>query len=209
MSEPAATKSFTLPGGRAGGRDVTEQRILDATHDLLQSGESLAGLSVGRIVQAAGVSRATFYLHFPDKRALVAKLAEQRVSEFGAIAGPFLSGDITGRDGLTATITEIVQTWHTQAGMLASLVELAEYDDGASEAWQATIGEIARQAAAGIANFRPKLPPARRAALAEVVTWMVERSCHQMAGTGASKRDLTRTAEALSDAIWPIITAEV
>lgn len=205
MSDAAATKSFTLPGGRAGGRDVTEQRILEATHELLQGGASLAGLSVGKIVAAAGVSRATFYLHFPDKRALVARLAEQRLSEFGEISEPFLSGEISGREALNATLSELVRKWHEQSGVLGSLVELAEYDEGAREAWSATIGAIITRLDGALARLRPDLPPARRAALAEVLTWMAERSCHQMAGTAAGKRDLERAVAGLSDVFWSVI----
>lgn len=205
MPDLSATKSFTLPGGRAGGRDATEQRILDATHGLLQGGASLAGLSVGRIVAAAGVSRATFYLHFPDKRALIARLAEQRLSEFGVIAGPFLSGEVDGRDALHDTLSELVHNWHEQAGVLASLVELAEYDEDARETWRSTVGEIAKRVAVTLERYRPDLSPAARRSLAEVATWMAERSCHQMAGTGASDDDLDRTVDGLAEAIWAII----
>lgn len=205
MAQPPAIKSFTVASARGGGRDATEQRILDATHELLQSGASLAGLSVARIAEAAGVSRATFYLHFPDKRALIAKLAEQRLSEFGMITQPFLTGETEGREALDQTISALVRNWHERAGVLASIVELAEYDEGAREAWAETIAEIAKRLADGLAAFRPDLPPAKRAALAEVVTWMSERSCHRMAGTGASKRDVERTSEALAEAIWAII----
>lgn len=204
-SQTSASKSFTLASARGGGRDATEQRILGATEDLLQGGASLAGLSVSKIADAAGVSRATFYLHFPDKRALIARLAEQRLSEFGMITEPFLSGEITGRDGLEQTIGGLVRNWNDRAGVLASIVELAEYDDGAREAWAETIGEIAKTLSAGLARFRPDLSPARRAALSEVITWMSERSCHQMAGTGATKRDVERTIDALTEAIWAII----
>lgn len=205
MAQPAATKSFTLASARGGGRDATEQRILDATHELLQSGASLAGLSVSRIAESAGVSRATFYLHFPDKRALIARLAEQRLSEFSVITEPFLTGEVVGREALERTITQLVRNWHERAGVLASIVELAEYDEGAREAWAATISEIAKRLAAALAIFRPDLPPAKRTALAEVVTWMSERSCHQMAGTAATAREVDRSAAALTEAIWSII----
>ncbi len=40
-------------------RDATEQRILDGTTRLLNDGASLAGLSVNRIAEESGVSRAT------------------------------------------------------------------------------------------------------------------------------------------------------
>lgn len=202
----ALSRAFTLPAGvRQPSRDATEQRILDATHDLLQSGASLAGLSVGRIVKQAGVSRATFYLHFHDKRALVARLAEQRLSEFGEITDPFLEDPQAGRDELAEVVSRLVRNWRAQAGVLAGLIELSEYDQAGRDAWHAVVCGIAATIAKALRRFRPDLNTDQAAALAEVIAWMGERVCHQMAGTGTDGDQVDRAAEALTEAIWRII----
>lgn len=206
MSQPSP-RTFTIPGARRLGRDATEQRILDATQDLLQGGASLAGLSVGRIVEAAGVSRATFYLHFPDKRELVARLAQQRLSEFGEITDPFLENENAGRDELAVVMTQLVHNWQRRAGVLAGLVELAEYDDAASEAWRAVVMGIATTLAGALRQRRPELTRAQAQTLGEVVAWMGERVCHQMAGIGSDEQDARRTSEAMTDAVWRIVSA--
>ena len=72
-------------------RGETEQRILDGTIELLDAGASLAGLSVNRIVEASGVSRATFYLHFADKRGLVSRLAETELTAFQMVTASFIA----------------------------------------------------------------------------------------------------------------------
>ncbi len=200
------SRTFTLPtGARRSSRDATEQRILSATHDLLQGGASLAGLSIARIVKQAGVSRATFYLHFPDKRALVARLAGQRLSEFGAITDPFLENPQAGRDELAEVVIRLVQNWRAQAGVLAGLIELSEYDQAARDAWHGVVRGIAATIATALRRFRPDLDSDQCEVLAEVIAWMGERACHQMAGTGTDMDQVDRTAEALTEAVWRII----
>ncbi|MBI4897093.1 MAG: TetR/AcrR family transcriptional regulator [Actinobacteria bacterium] len=200
------TRTFTLPEARNQGRDATELRILDATAELLQSGASLAGLSIGRIVEAAGVSRATFYLHFPDKRELVARLAQERLSEFGEITDPFLEKRDAGREELAEVMRQLVASWQLRAGVLAGLVELAEYDEAAREAWRSVVMGVAEMLAGALHKRRPELSDEQAQSLAEVVAWMGERVCHQMTGIGSDENDARRTAEAMTDAIWRIVT---
>lgn len=205
MASPSA-RTFTLPADpRPSGRDATEQRILDATYELLAGGASLARLSVSRIAEAAGVSRATFYLHFPDKRELVARLAERHLSEFSEITNPFLESGDAGRDQLVLVIRALVENWRTHAGVLAGLIELAAYDEGAREAWSRVVRNIAASITQGLRRFRPDLDEARAETLGELIAWMGERACHQMVGVGADERDVERVADALTEAVWRII----
>lgn len=206
MPKTAPARTFTLPGGgRQGGRDATERRILEATGNLLQEGASLAELSVGRIAAAAGVSRATFYLHFPDKRALVARLAEQRLSEFGEITDPFIENPGAGRDQLAEVVAVLVATWREHAGVLSSLIELAEYDAQAREAWHATVHAIAARLAGALRERRPDLSAAEARTIAEIATWMGERVCHQMIRRDSDARAVKRVADGLTDTLWRIV----
>lgn len=201
------TRAFTLPHSeRSAARDATEQRILDATRELLQQGESLAGLSVTRIVKAAGVSRATFYLHFSDKRALIARLAELRLNEFGEITDPFVGRTDAGRDELEQVVRALIESWRRQAGVLSGLIELAEYDDAAREAWRASVLGTGEVIAKGVRTFRADLTHAQTEALGELIAWMGERVCHQMVGTRSTDARADRAAEALTEAVWRIIS---
>ena len=201
-----SSRSFTVP--RVDGRlrrDATEQRILDATIKLLDDGASLAGLSVGRIVEQAGVSRATFYLHFSDKRALVTRLAETELAEFSRLTDPFVETPGAGRDALARVMGSLIEAWRNHAGVLSSLIELAEYDADSRESWQAIVREIASRMAKALSARRPELTQAQAHTLAEVLTWSGERACHQMIGRDSSKRDAERVADALTDVIWRAI----
>jgi TetR/AcrR family transcriptional regulator, transcriptional repressor for nem operon len=73
----AGRKSAPSPpeGGaprRPASRDAarTYEQLLDAGVEVAER-EGLAGLSVNRVVAAAGVAKGTFYVHFPDRESFV------------------------------------------------------------------------------------------------------------------------------------------
>ena len=183
----------------------TEQRILDGAISLLDSGVPLARLSVGRIVEAAAVSRATFYLHIADKRAQVARLAQTELHEFERATASFLADPSAGREELAATTADLVELWRSHAGVLSSLIELAEYDAETREDWQAVVHAIAATVAPAIRRRNPGLDEPLVLTLAEIVAWAGERAMHQMVGRDASDAQARRVAEGLTEAIWRIV----
>ena len=78
MDRVSTSRAFTVQAasGRR-RREATQARILAAFRALLEDGAPVAAMSVDRIVAAAGVSRSTFYTHFPDKRELIVRLAAE------------------------------------------------------------------------------------------------------------------------------------
>lgn len=182
----------------------TEQKILGGTISLLDAGATLAGLSVNKIVEAAGVSRATFYLHFADKPSLVRRLAETELQEFQRATAGFLSDPNAGRDELAETVNEIIELWRAHAGVLSSLIELAEYDAESREDWQRVIHAIAASTAPAIRERNPQLPEPLVLTLAEIVAWTGERAMHQMVGRDSTPAQARRVAEGLTEAVWRI-----
>ncbi|MBJ7353243.1 MAG: TetR/AcrR family transcriptional regulator [Thermoleophilaceae bacterium] len=186
-------------------RAETEQRILDGTIELLDAGASLAGLSVNRIVEASGVSRATFYLHFADKRALVQRLGETELFAFRAATESFFEHPQAGRDELAQTVDQLVALWRSHAGVLSSLIEMAEYDADSHETWQAIIHAIADSMAPALRERRPELDEPMVLTLAEIIAWTGERALHQMVGRDATDAQARRAAEGLTEAVWRIV----
>jgi AcrR family transcriptional regulator len=186
-------------------RDATESKILEATNELLDGGASLAGLSVNRIAEQAGVSRATFYLHFSDKRGLIAKLAETELAEFAQVMDPFLDTPGAGREELATMITALVELWRDHYGVLSSLIELAEYDSDARETWNLILKAVADRIEIAVKARRTELSAEQTKTLAEVIAWTGERTCHQMLSANSNKRDVARISEALTDAVWRTI----
>jgi AcrR family transcriptional regulator len=184
---------------------ATRADLLAATTRLLTRGSTVSALSVDRIVEEAGMSRATYYLHFKDKTELVAALAEDLVAWRETIGAQVLSDPELTRDAIRAMLAEIVDGWIDNRAVLAAIIEVAEHDQAMNETWRTAMLEVAEVAAAQFsvrwqdAPGHPDPGP-----LAEVFTWMFERSCHQILRDPGRKDDLTDT---LAEIIWRVLSA--
>jgi TetR/AcrR family transcriptional regulator, ethionamide resistance regulator len=184
---------------------ATKAGLLDATKRLLVGGASVSGLNVEKIVREAGMSRATFYLHFADKTELIAALAEDLLSWRDYIGAEVLADPQMERHTLDAMLKLIVERWADNRAVLAAIIEVAEYDTAIASAWRSGMVHVAetaavqlraRWAAVGSSAGDPD-------AIAEIFTWMFERSCHQMVG---DERSQEVVAESLAEIIWRVIT---
>lgn len=187
-------------------RQATRSQMVDAAKRLLDSGASVAGLSVGAVVKEAGVSRATYYLHFADKRELVVALAEDLFSWRDYIGAEVLANPDLDRQSLDEMLRLIVARWSDNRVVLAAIIEVAEYDEELGSAWRDAMGRIADTAAVqleerwrrrGDRSGDPRV-------IAEIFTWMFERSCHQMLRSGAAEAEL---ADAMGEIIWRTISS--
>ena len=165
----------------------------------------MAGLSVDRIAAEAGVSRATFYVCFPDKHAVVAALAQESLSWREEVHAEVLSDPGLTRERLDELMLTIVGHWQRNRPVLAAIIELAEHDDAMGEPWRAAITEIAEQAAE---QFRIRWAdsagaPADADTMAAVFTWMLERSCHQLVHDDASAEAVSL---AMAEILWRSLT---
>jgi AcrR family transcriptional regulator len=201
-----AAKRASTTQARVGAerRAATAGEVLAATRRLLEAGAPVNGLSVDRIAAEAGVSRATFYLHFRDKYELVSRLADDlfrwREEDWvGELAAPEVE-----RETLERIMRDIVSRWVANQAVLAAIVELAEYDSGIRDAWRGAMDAVARRAAAQFEAHWAGSParPADPAMIAEVFTWMFERCCHQIARDPRREDGL---AEAMAEVIWRVL----
>jgi AcrR family transcriptional regulator len=187
-------------GDRRRTRAATRDALLDATKRLLAGGMSVAALKAEHIVDEAGMSRATFYLHFRDKSELVAALAADQVAWRDEIGAEALTDATLTRETLHVMINDIVTRWAANRAVLSAIIEVAEYDPAMGDTWRTAMHEVAQKAAA---QFRARWAgrgdgPHDPDTVAEVFTWMFERSCHQIL------RDPTRQA-VLTDSVVEII----
>jgi AcrR family transcriptional regulator len=198
-------RSFTVQA-RTGQRRraATQDDLLGATKRLLAGGTPLANLSVERIVAEAGVVRTTFYLHFHDKYELIERLAIEQEAWIETVGKAALADPELSRTTIATAIDEIVAGWSENHAVLAAIIELAEYDARMRESWRTIIHAVAAVAAnvfrthwelAGGAPDSPEM-------VAEVLTWMIERSCHQIARDPAHRADV---ADSLAEVIWRVL----
>jgi AcrR family transcriptional regulator len=188
-------------------RAATRRQILDALRRLLEQGAPVAGLSVERIVSEAGVSRATFYVHFAGKAELVTALSDQDMEPWLARALPVLADPTSDREAFAGIVRGLVANWREHAVITASLVELAEYDAAVRDAWHGVVNRLAAELGEHLRlrwAGRPATPGTDPDLMAEVIAWMVERVCHQMIRAGGEADD-DRVAATLAEAAWRII----
>jgi AcrR family transcriptional regulator len=74
--------------GRPPGRGaITRERIVDAAADLFYA-QGLRAVSADKIIERAGITKVTFYRHFPSKDDLIVAYLERRAAwERGAVLG--------------------------------------------------------------------------------------------------------------------------
>jgi AcrR family transcriptional regulator len=203
----SSPRAFTVQAGAGRRRrEATQEKILAAFRGLLETGSPVAATSVDRIIGAAGVSRSTFYAHFPDKRELIARLAAQESEPWMALAEPVLSDPSSHREDIEGVVRQLVANWHEHAVVGAAIIELAEYDDAARDAWQENIAGISRTVAEHL-RMRWAGRTSEHAdpeTVAEVLTWMVERCCHKMLSGRADPASDERAIAALTEVIWRV-----
>jgi len=186
-------------------RAATRRQVLEATRRLLGEGRPVAGLSVDRIVAAAGISRATFYVHFAGKGDVVAALCEQDMEPWLRILRPVLADAASDRTAIVAVVRAYVANWRAHAAVGASLVELAEHDPAVRDVWHRAVDDVAAPMAEHLRRRwagRPG-PHPDPDATAHVVAWAVERATHKM--LAADPAGDAAFAETLAEVVWRVL----
>jgi AcrR family transcriptional regulator len=186
-------------------REGIDERVLDATTDLLAEGEGFTQLSVERIAGAADVSRSTFYVHFSDKTDLLIRLAERAMGDIFAGANEWWMGDQSGgRSALTEVLLKLVRIWRRHEPVLRAVTEVAGYDETVAGFWRQRINSYVERAAGRLDEDRREgrvaedLDPR---ATAFVTGWAVERTISEHTRLHGAPSDRP-FAQALGRAIW-------
>jgi TetR/AcrR family transcriptional regulator, ethionamide resistance regulator len=186
-------------------RAATQLDLLDATKRLLEGGASIQELTIEQICSEAGVVRTTFYLHFSEKNDLIKALAEEQVGWIEEAGRKTASDPEFSRETVEGSIDEIVDKWVENQAVLAAIIDLAEHDPELERTWQAAIREVGG-VAAGVFDehwkLHPEWAPEDPETVAEVLSWMIERSCHKVA-RDAERRD--EVAASLAEVIWRVL----
>jgi AcrR family transcriptional regulator len=188
-------------------RAATQEELLDATKRLLTAGAPLASLSVERICAEARVVRSTFYLHFRDKYDLIERLAAEQEAWIEAAGQATMVEPALTRATVGRVVDGLVSQWASNHAVLAAMIELAEYDDRMRETWHNAMHGIADVAARvfraewGRTGATPKHPEM----VAELLAWMIERSCHQLASDASLQESI---ADSLAEIIWRVMHPE-
>lgn len=142
--------SITRPSrSNAERRAEVEARILEATVRLLARGERITELGVQRIAAEAGVARSSFYLHFPDKSALLVRLTEElRRKSYTLVSTWQRDESADTLDSLVTLYRGVVALYRESRALLAAITEASAYDPVVRRAWSAQLSRFAEGAIA-------------------------------------------------------------
>lgn len=184
-------------------REATQAAIIGGLRQLLSGGEPYSTVSIDQIAKAAGVSRATFYLHFADKKQVMFHLAYEIVEQRFAIGAESLADPHIGRDALTAVVTEMVDRWMADARLLDAVVQLGEEDPAMREVWVDAIHEVGAMGAKLMRARWGDNPSAYGdpETLGQVLAWMFERSAHQLTRDPSRRDDVI---QAVAEVVWRV-----
>ncbi len=183
-------------------RTVMEENLQQAMERLLEKGNSFTQVSVEQLAAEAGISRATFYLHFRDKGELVARLMARVTTEI-VEAASLVSPETVTQAELRKTVKAVVTIYRRHYAVMAAIVETAAYDDQVDALFRDMMDrlvDVNRRALARLkqAELLPtELPPQ----VADVITWAFERSCHQLVH-GRKPAQVNAVIDALTHIIW-------
>ena len=192
-------------------REQIERQLLEATERLMGGGASFTELSVERLANEAGISRASFYIYFEDKGHLLMQLASHVFGELAGDASQWWSA--SGRHDthdLEAAMAGIIASYRRHQLMIGALNEMAAYDP--------IVAATYRDLMIGITDGLAKVIEDGQAdgsirntisvqATASALTWMVERTCHQNLAHSDGDND-SELATTLAQIVWAALYLE-
>jgi AcrR family transcriptional regulator len=192
--------------GAAGTPADLREAILGATARLLAD-RSFGGLAVSDILDAAGVSRGTFYFYFDSKQAVLGELVRRAVAGGHDAAAPWLDGAADPVAALRAGTAAGAELWRARAPVLRAIVENWRTDPRLTALWLEQMQTFTDAAVARIAadpRARPSLRGPDLAAVASALTWLGER-LYYLAATGTAPFDDTETLVSTLVHIWATV----
>ena len=129
VGQPKAERRSHMPTRRKpkpakAERPKIEDQLLRAMEQLLAEGESFSAVSIERLTAAAGLARATFYLHFRDKAELVTRLMGRVREEIVASAGLwFEHAELAQREDMRTALHGILGVYQKHHVIIDAVVE--------------------------------------------------------------------------------------
>jgi AcrR family transcriptional regulator len=193
---------------RAVRREDIRQRLLAVIEPALESGETYNDLSIGRLVDDAGISRSTFYTYFEDKGDLLTALTEHVITDMIEAGRQWwaLPPDAAKAD-LHQALQAVATSYRRHGPLWSAIVQTAAYDPAVRAQYEDTIqhaiGEIAAHIRSGqtTGSVHPELDPDRTAIW---ITWMGERGLHQAVRIADPDTTEALTA-ALTEVVWKVL----
>ncbi len=189
-------------------REALSRQLLAIVEPLVDAGESYGDLSVERLIQAADISRSTFYSYFDDKGDLLGAMAAGVAEDLSAAGAAWwaLRAE-AGFAGLREALRSVFETYRGHQVIFASIVELAPQDARVHEQHQrlvdVTVGQLREHLVAWqrAGTAAPDLDPERTA---QWLVWMFEHGLYQLVRP-AGDEEVERLLDALTGIVWRVL----
>jgi AcrR family transcriptional regulator len=196
---------------REARRNELTAQMLEVIERLIDDGETYTELSVERLIQAANISRSTFYVYFEDKGTLLLALAQDVMAQIIGVAGAWwnLPPDASHED-VEGAMRGIIDVYVQHAAVWGALVDASAYDPNVRDSYRQVVGQsidaLAKHIREGqsAGTVRSGLDPKRTAAW---LTWMTERGLYQQV-VGATRAEVAKLVRAQTDIVWYTLYAD-
>jgi AcrR family transcriptional regulator len=119
---------------------ATRTQVISALERLLDSGEAYSEISVQRILEEAGVSRATFYAHFPGKADVLVSLTDDLRESLLALAHLWEpAGEGDGAQRFAGFFEEVLKIHRGHQKVLTAVREAAAYESAVGDFYTADL----------------------------------------------------------------------
>jgi len=134
------------PSRRGPGRRSIEagrREILDAAAAFL-SERRFRGLTVGRLMERAGISRSGFYFYFRDLYQVVEALLREMQQELLQAAMPWIEGRRGAADDVRESLARITEIWARRGPMLREISSAAPLDARLERVFREVVAQLDR-----------------------------------------------------------------
>ncbi|MFD5862733.1 TetR/AcrR family transcriptional regulator [Streptomyces chartreusis] len=116
---------------------ATVAQVMSTLQRLLDSGEAFSEISVQRILEQAGISRATFYAHFPSKSDVLMRLTNDLRQSLLALAQQW--DPSAGPEKLAQFFEEVITIHRAHQSVITAVREAAAYDPAIDDFYTADL----------------------------------------------------------------------
>lgn len=185
-------------------------RVIPVLEKLLgENGVTYPELSVEKLIRAAGVSRATFYIYFEDKAGLLNTIADRIILQLVEQSATLWSlPQTSARADLYRTMRPVVDTYRQHAVLIRAISDTAGSDDRVLMRLRSLVASGSQALASAIeagqkrGDMRAEIDPH---ATAPWLMWMAERGLTQLFIGDPDEDSIDRHIHALADVVWSVL----
>lgn len=158
MTAEVALAPAVPPRGRRQRAPQTRDAIKEAVRDLLAT-RRLDDLTVNEIVERAGLSRQTFYVHFDTKYSVIAALIADTGEGILDVWAPLFDGHGPIREEQVRELAAItIARWRERAALFTATIEGWHSDGEIHDVWNAVLERFAERFTARLRRHRSGTP---------------------------------------------------